>query len=74
MQSLEKYFDGFTIKYIERGKNEEADLQAKITIRGELITLDVFYQVIEIPFVRQIDKNLRLMERSHEYTIIDGNL
>jgi hypothetical protein len=53
--SLERQFQGFTVQNIDRSKNEEPDALAKAASRGDPLPFDIFYQVIEIPFVWQPD-------------------
>jgi hypothetical protein len=43
---------GFTLQYIDKSKNEEADMLAKAVARGDLITSEVFFHTIAIPVVR----------------------
>jgi hypothetical protein len=47
VQRMEIYFKGFTIEYIERNKNTEADDLAKVIAHNIPMPLDVFYQVLE---------------------------
>jgi hypothetical protein len=37
MLSLEKQFKGYTLQHIDRNKNEESDMLAKATARGDPI-------------------------------------
>jgi hypothetical protein len=55
MRSLERQFRGYTVHHIDRSKNEEADALAKAAAKGDSLYSDVFYQVIETPFVRHPD-------------------
>jgi hypothetical protein len=44
---MESYFKGFTVQYIERSKNIEADDLAKATVHNAPMSADVFFQVME---------------------------
>jgi hypothetical protein len=46
---MESYFKGYTVEYIERTKNIEADQLAKATARKTVLPLDIFFQTIEAP-------------------------
>ena len=52
VQSLEKQFKGFTLHHIERSKNEEADMLAKASAKGDPLPSDVFFHIIGTPAVR----------------------
>jgi hypothetical protein len=43
---------GFTLQYIDKSKNEEADMLAKAVASGDPITSEVFFHTIAIPVVR----------------------
>jgi ribonuclease HI len=49
IQRMENYFKEFTMEYIERIKNTEADELAKAATKKAVLPLDVFFQVIEDP-------------------------
>jgi hypothetical protein len=46
---MEKFFEGFTVQFIERAKNEEADELAKATAKKIPTPPDVFFQTIKDP-------------------------
>lgn len=46
VRSMEKYFKGFDIEYVERKSNEEADLIAKVAARKQPSPPDVLYKVV----------------------------
>jgi hypothetical protein len=52
VRSLEKQFKGFTLQHIERNKNEEADMLAKATVKGDPLPSDVFFHTIGTLTVR----------------------
>jgi ribonuclease HI len=47
IQRMENYFKGFTVDYIERAKNTEADELAKVATKKAVLPPDVFFQVLE---------------------------
>jgi ribonuclease HI len=49
VRSLEKQFKGFTLQHIEWNKNEEADMLAKATTKGDPLPSDVFFHIIGTP-------------------------
>jgi hypothetical protein len=46
VRSLEKQFKRFTLHHIERTKNEEADMLAKASAKGDPLPSDVFFHII----------------------------
>jgi hypothetical protein len=44
---MENYFKGFTLEYIERNKNVEADELAKVVAHNTPMSPDVFFHVLE---------------------------
>jgi ribonuclease HI len=58
---MENFFNGFTVQYIERTKNTEADELAKATAKKAVLPPDVFFQVIEDPSVKTIESELRMI-------------
>jgi ribonuclease HI len=52
VRNLEKQFKGFTMQHVDRTRNEEADALAKAAARGEALSSDVFYHVINTLAVR----------------------
>jgi hypothetical protein len=49
---MENYFKGFTVEYVERTKNTEADELAKTATTNIVLQPDVFFQTIEEPTVK----------------------
>jgi ribonuclease HI len=43
IQRMENYFKGFTVDYIERAKNTEADELAKVATKNAVLPPDVFF-------------------------------
>jgi hypothetical protein len=59
--SLEKQFKGFTLQHIDKSKNEDADMLAKVTAKGDSMPSDVFFHMIGTPMVRN-PKGLKITE------------
>jgi hypothetical protein len=51
---MENYIKGFTIEYIERTKNAEADQLLKATACNTLMPTDVFFQLLEDASVKTV--------------------
>jgi hypothetical protein len=54
VQRMESYFNGFTVEYIERNKNTEANDLAKVISRNMPMLVDIFFQVIEESSVKTV--------------------
>jgi hypothetical protein len=54
VRRMESYFRGFTVEYIECNKNDEADEIAKATAHNTLMSVDVFFQVLEDALVKTV--------------------
>jgi hypothetical protein len=61
VRRMENYFKGFTVEYIERNKNTEADDLAKVVARNIPLPADVFFQVIEDALVKTVRLEPRLI-------------
>jgi hypothetical protein len=59
VQMMENYFKGFTVEYIERTKNIEADELAKAAAKKAVQPPNVFFQVIEDPSVKIVESEPR---------------
>jgi ribonuclease HI len=55
VRSLERQFKGFTLQHVDCARNKEVDALAKAAARGEALPSDVFYHVIGIPAVRNLE-------------------
>jgi hypothetical protein len=51
---MENHFKGFTMEYIERSKNPEADELAKAAARNTPLPVDVFFQVVPDALVKTV--------------------
>jgi hypothetical protein len=58
---MENYFKGFTVEYIERTKNIEADELAKAAAKKAVLPLDVFFHVIEDPSMKAVEPEPRMV-------------
>jgi ribonuclease HI len=70
IHSLEKQFKGFTLQYVDRAKNEEADALAKAAAKGEALPFDVFYHVIGTPAVRN-PEGLQITQDTKGHRIVN---
>jgi hypothetical protein len=64
---MENYFKGFTVEYIERNKNTEADDLAKVTAHNIPMLTNVFFQVLKDASEAQVNQYCRRtrLECSH---------
>jgi hypothetical protein len=58
---MENYFMGFTVEYVERAKNTEADKLAKADARKAALQPDVFLQTIEDPSIKIVEPEPRIV-------------
>jgi hypothetical protein len=58
---MESYFKGFTVQYIERNKNAEANDLAKAAAHNTSMPTDVFFQLIEDASVKMVLPEPRLI-------------
>jgi hypothetical protein len=58
---MENYFKGFTVEYIERTKNAEADELAKAAARKMVLPTDVFFQTIKDPSIKIVEPEPRMV-------------
>jgi ribonuclease HI len=61
VQRMETFFRGFTVQYIERTKNLEANELVKAASKKTVIPPDVFYQVIEDPSMKTVKPEPRMV-------------
>jgi ribonuclease HI len=57
VRRMEKNFKGFTIEYIDRNKNSEADELAKAAAHNNPLLADVFLQTITDASTKRIDQS-----------------
>jgi hypothetical protein len=86
VRRMENHFKGFTVEHIERTKNIEVDELPKAATRKAVLPPDVFFQVIEDPFVKIVeleprvvniiqgeDRQAPIMTYLHHYYELDSN-
>jgi hypothetical protein len=56
VRGIERRFKGFTLKYIPRAKNIEADELAKVAANNLPLPADIFYQVHRTPATKGLTK------------------
>jgi hypothetical protein len=61
VRRMERFFKGFIVQYIERGKNAEADELATVAAKKAVLPPDVFFQVVEDPFVKTVEPEPRMI-------------
>jgi ribonuclease HI len=61
VRRMEAFFKGFTTQHIERAKNTEADELTKAAARKAILSPDVFFQVIEYPYVQTVEPEPRMI-------------
>jgi ribonuclease HI len=61
IQRMESNFKGFTVEYVERTKNTEADDLAKATARKTVLPPNVFFQTIEDTSVKTVEPEPRMV-------------
>jgi ribonuclease HI len=61
IQRMESNFKGFTVEYIERTKNTEADDLAKAAARKTVLPPNVFFQTIEDTSIRTVEPEPRMV-------------
>jgi hypothetical protein len=58
---MQNHFKGFTMEYIERSRNNEADQLAKAATHKMPLHADVFFHVIQDASVKTIEPGPRLI-------------
>jgi hypothetical protein len=58
IQRMESNFKGFTVEYVERTKNTEANDLAKAAARKTVLPPNVFFQTIEDTSEKQLNRSL----------------
>jgi ribonuclease HI len=61
IRRMENYFKGFTVEYVKRTKNIEADELAKAAARKTALPPDVFFQTIEDSSIKIIKSEPRMV-------------
>jgi hypothetical protein len=55
------HFKGFTVEYIERSKNSEANELAKAAARNMPLPTDIFFQVVSDASIKIVEPEPRLI-------------
>jgi hypothetical protein len=58
---MERFFKGFTVQYIERAMNVEADKLAKAAAKKVVLPPDVFFHVVEDPSMKTVEPEARMI-------------
>jgi hypothetical protein len=58
---MENYFKGFTVEFIERPKNTEANELVKVVARNTPLPADVFLQVIPDASIKTVKPEPRVI-------------
>jgi hypothetical protein len=53
---MEASFEGFSVKNIPRGDNEQVDLLVKSAAQGLPLPLEVFFETLKAPSVELMDR------------------
>jgi hypothetical protein len=61
IRRMENHFKGFTVVYIERSKNSEADELVKAAARNMPLSADVFFQVVPDASIKTVEPEPRLI-------------
>jgi ribonuclease HI len=61
IRRMENYLKRFTVEYVERTKNIEADELAKAAARKIVLPPDVFFQIIKDPSVKIVELKPRMV-------------
>jgi hypothetical protein len=62
---MEASFEGFSVKNIPRGENEQADLQAKSVAQGLPLPSEVFYETLKAPSVELMERAVLTISHVH---------
>jgi hypothetical protein len=65
VRRMEFFFKGFTLEYIDRNKNAEADELVKATARNTPLPANIFLQIISDASVKTIEPEPRVINIIH---------
>jgi hypothetical protein len=65
VQRMEASFEGFLLKNIPRGENEQADLLAKSTAQGLPLPSEVFFETLKAPSVELMERAVLIISPMH---------
>jgi hypothetical protein len=53
VREMERHFKGYSVQHIPRDDNNEADKLAKVAGRNQAMSLDVFFEIIKEPSIKE---------------------
>jgi hypothetical protein len=62
---MEPSFEGFSVKNIPRGKNEQTDLLAKSAAQGLPLPSEVFFETLKAPLVELMERAVLTISSMH---------
>jgi ribonuclease HI len=65
VQRMEASFEGFSVKNISRGDNEQADLLAKSAAQGLPLPIEVFFETLKAPSVELKERAVLTISHVH---------
>jgi hypothetical protein len=65
VRRTEASFEGFSVKNIPRGDNEQADLLAKLVTQGLPLPLEVFFETLKAPSVELMERAMLTISHVH---------
>jgi ribonuclease HI len=65
VRRMEASFEGFSVKNITRGDNEQADLFAKSAAHGLPLPSDVFFETLKAPSVELMERAVLTISHVH---------
>jgi hypothetical protein len=61
VRRMENHFNGYTVEYIERSKNSEADELAMAAARNTPLPTDVFFHVVSDALIKTVELEPRVI-------------
>jgi ribonuclease HI len=65
VQRIEASFEGFSVKNIPRGENEQADLLTKSAAQGLPLPSEVFFETLKVPSVELMERAVLTISPVH---------
>jgi hypothetical protein len=62
---MEPSFEGFSVKNIPRGENEQTDLLAKSAAQGLPLPSEVFFETLKAPLVELMERAVLTISSMH---------
>jgi ribonuclease HI len=60
VREMERHFKGYSVQHVPRDDNNEADKLAKAAARNQELPLDVFFEIIKEPSIKEKRKKIRV--------------